>query len=350
MDAFYASIEQRDNPKLKGKPVVVGGEPQSRGVVASASYEARKFGIRSAMSCAAAYRICPQTIFVPPDFTKYVEASRRLRQIFEMVTPVIEPLALDEAYLDVTQNLLGEPIAKTIAALLKKRIQEELNLTASAGVGPNKFIAKLASEFKKPDGLVVIPPEKVFKFIENLPVEKLWGVGPATAKKLHTIGIRTTADIRKQGLPQLEKAIGSYASFLHALANGEDDREVDTSSEPKSRGSETTLVRDTTNSNELLEHITTQSEEVAQDLQKHQYMGRTITLKIKYKDFTSITRSRTLHFPTHDADTISKTAADLLFKDTEVGSRPVRLIGVSVSNFITETEPLQLWFDFEGRS
>lgn len=346
MDAFYASVEQRDRPELRGKPVVVGGHPQSRGVVSAASYEARKFGVRSAISCAQAYRLCPQAVFVFPNFDKYLAVSRELRKIFESYTPWVEPLALDEAYLDVTQNLVGEPLAKNIAISIRKRIQDELHLTASAGVGPNKFIAKLASEMKKPNGLVVIPPEKVASVVENLAVEKLWGVGPATAERLNSIGIRTAADIRRQPLSHLEKVIGSHARFLYGLAHGEDDREVDPSFDPKSRGTETTFDRDILDADRLLDQLQEQATEVSADLKKLERPGRTVTLKIKYANFSAITRSRTIAFPTDDASEIFKIVSELLYKDTEVGTRPVRLIGISVSNLVDHEEPLQLWFEF----
>ena len=241
MDAFYASIEQRDQPLLRGKPVIVGGKPESRAVVASASYEARRFGVRSAMSCSQAKKLCPQAIFITPHFSQYEKASHQLHEIFRQVTPIFEPLALDEAYLDVTENLLNEPIAKNIARFLKNKIRETLQITASAGVGPNKFIAKLASEQNKPDGLVVIPPEKVASFITNLPIEKLWGVGPATSKKLHTHGIFTTADIRKLSAVKFAKLMGGTAHFLYDLAHGRDERRVEPASEPKSLGTECTF-------------------------------------------------------------------------------------------------------------
>ncbi len=350
MDAFYASVEQRDSPELEGRPVVVGGNPKSRAVVCSASYEARRFGIRSAMSCSQAYRLCPQAVFVPPSFDKYILASRKIRAIFEKVTQLVEPLALDEAYLDVTENHFREPIAKKIAIWIKDQIFQELKITASAGVGPNKFIAKLASDLRKPDGLVVVPPEKVFQLIENLPVERLWGIGPATAKRLHAQGVMTTADIRRSSPHQLEKVLGSSAVFFYELAHGEDSRVVDPSSDPKSRGSETTFEKDVLDSNILRQVLQEQSEEVALDLKKIGRPGRTVTLKIKYSDFTRITRSKTLFEPTDESSRIFEVIQELLYKDTEVGVRPIRLIGVSVGNLISQDEPLQLWFEFNRSS
>ncbi|HUP56393.1 MAG TPA: DNA polymerase IV, partial [Bdellovibrionota bacterium] len=244
MDAFYTSVEQRDRPELRGKPVVVGGSAEGRGVVASASYEARKFGVRSAMPSKRAAQLCPNLIFVRPNFEKYTEASRRIRAIFESVTELVEPLSLDEAYLDVTENKLGEPLAGKLAILIKRRIRDELQLTASAGVGPNKFVAKIASDLKKPDGLVVVPPERVREFVDPLPVERFWGVGPATAKRLHSLGLRTGKDVRECSLSILEAALGKFGAFLHGLSQGIDDRAVESDWDPKSRGAETTFGKD----------------------------------------------------------------------------------------------------------
>ncbi len=346
MDAFYASVEQRDSPELKSRPVVVGGDPKSRSVVCSASYEARRFGIRSAMPCSQAYRLCPQAIFISPNFDKYITASRQIHAIFKQVTATVEPLALDEAYLDVTENLFNEPIASNIARWIKEQIQQELRMTASAGVGPNKFIAKLASDHKKPDGLVVIPPEKVMSWIEHLPVEKFWGVGPATAKKLHALGIQTASDIRRLDSTQLEKEMGSFGSFLYELAFGRDPRSVEAHSEPKSRGSETTFDKDILNAQTLLNYIESQANELSTDLKKIQRQATTICLKIKYSDFKQISRSQSLTQPSDESFTIAQTAAELLFRDTDVGTRPIRLIGISVSGLVTPDHPVQLCFDF----
>jgi len=346
MDAFFAAVEVRDHPELKGRPVVVGGDPKSRSVVSAASYEARRYGIHSAMSCAKAYRLCPEAIFIEPRIGRYVEVSRQIREIFYSVTPLVEPLSLDEAYLDVTENLLGEPLARKLAEHIKKRIRDELHLTASAGVGPNKFIAKVASDLRKPDGLVVVPPQKVAHFVAKLPVERLWGVGPVTAEKLHSMGIFTTADIRASSVAELEAALGSFASFLFGLAHGEDPREVETESESKSCGSETTLDRDTTNLEELSELVEELARGVAAELKEMGRPGKTITLKLKYADFTSITRSHTIPLHTDDAPTIAGIAIRLLQEKTEAAIRPVRLVGVSVSGLLTDDEWVQLWLDF----
>jgi DNA polymerase-4 len=349
MDAFYASVEQRDQPSLRGKPVVVGGDPQSRGVVASASYEARRWGIRSAMSSSKAQRLCPQVIFVRPHFDKYVEASHKMREVFYSVTPLVEPLALDEAYLDVTENLLGERSASKIAQWIKRKIFQETGLTASAGVGPNKFIAKLASDFQKPNGLVIVPPSQVEKFIEGLPIEKFWGVGPATAAKLHRAGFRTASDIRKTTVSELESIVGSYGEFLYELAFGRDSREVDPSLDRKSLGVERTFEEDILDIDVLKDYVGHLSNELSGELKNSDYLSRTVTVKIKYSDFKSITRSRTLPYPIDDSSTISQIAKELLLRETEVGRKPVRLLGISMSHLISKEGPLQLWFDFSSK-
>jgi DNA polymerase-4 len=342
MDAFYASVEQRDRPELRGRPVVVGGNPESRGVVCSASYEARRFGIRSAMASRMAARLCPQAVFVRPDFSKYKEASRRIREIFYDVTDLVEPLSLDEAYLDVTQNKLNEVSATRIAQGIRKRIQDELGLTASAGVAPNKFLSKIASDLNKPNGLFVIPPERVNAFVEKLPVEKLWGVGPATAKRLNALGIFTTEDLRKRPKAVLIKEVGSFGGFLHSLAFGEDPREVHPHREPKSSGSETTFENDIQDLAVLSETIRELSDDVARSLIRIARRGQTITLKLRYADFKTITRSRTLPRPCADVETISATACDLMNTATDAGRRPVRLVGVTMSHLVDESHPEQL--------
>jgi DNA polymerase-4 len=346
MDAFYASVEQRDRPSLLGKPVIVGGPPDSRGVVASASYEARKMGVRSAMSSSKAYRLCPQAIFVPPNFQAYKEASRIIHEIFTSVTPLVEPLSLDEAYLDVTTNALNEPLAQNIASHIKLRIKEETGLTASAGVGPNKFIAKLASDYKKPDGLVVVPPQKVMSFISPLPVERLWGVGPATAERLHQLGLRTIAQVRDFGRGSLEREFGKFGAFLDDLSHGIDDREVDPGGEAKSRGSENTFDEDVTDLAVLREMIDEQVRDCVDWLKREECYARTVTLKVRYHDFKTVTRSRTLNLPSDRPEVFSKTAYELLTGSTEAGQTPIRLIGVSISGFLHRNDPHQLWFEF----
>jgi DNA polymerase-4 len=345
MDAFYTSVEQRDRPELRGRPVVVGGSPQSRGVVAAASYEARRYGIRSAMSCAKAERLCPELIFVRPDFQKYRKVSNEIREIFHQVTDLVEPLSLDEAYLDVSTNKLGEPLASKIARWIKDEIKTKTRLTASAGAGSTKFLAKIASDLKKPDGLVVIPPEKALDFIAKLPVEKLWSVGPATAKRLHELGIFSAGDIRKWELKALARELGKHGVFLHQLAHGIDEREVDPNQESKSCGSETTFDKDILDLPELHSFIEELASDVAGELKKMGRPGKTITLKLRYKDFRTITRSKTLERFTDDWKVIAKTASKLLQESTDAGSTPARLIGISVSSLRNENEPEQLWLD-----
>ena len=345
MDAFYASVEVRDRPELRGRPVAVGGSPGGRGVIASASYEARKFGVRSAMPSTQAKRLCPELIFVSPDFSKYTAASEKIHAIFATATDLVEPLSLDEAYLDVTTNKLGLLLARDIAVHIKDRIQKELGLTASAGVGPYKFIAKVASDLRKPNGLVVVPPEKVAAFVERLPVERFWGVGPATAGRLRAMGFRTAADIRASTGAQLEALLGKYGEFLFDLAHGRDDREVHCDSEPRSRGAETTFDKDTRDLVKLQQVLQDLAEEVGDSLGDMQRLARTVTLKIRYRDFTTLTRSQTFLRPIDDASRLATAGLDLLTRVAEGGLEPVRLIGLSVSNLIHTDEPRQLWLD-----
>lgn len=344
MDAFYASVEQRDRPELRGKPVVVGGTPDGRGVVAAASYEARRYGIHSAMPAARAKRLCPHAIFLSSSFDKYTEVSRQIRDVFHEVTDLVEPLSLDEAFLDVTENFLGEPLAGKVARHIKERIKTETGLTASAGVGPSKLIAKLASDWDKPDGLVIIPPERVEAFLTPLPVGRLWGVGPKTAERLADIGIRTVEDVRSASRDQLERTLGRFGPFLFDLAHGRDDREVLPHRIAKSRGAERTLAKDLIERSEVEALVDSLSERVAEALARTDRPGRTITLKIRYDDFTTITRSRSVPSPTKEAARIASVARQLL-DQTEVGRRPVRLVGVSVGHLIQEGEPHQLELD-----
>ena len=337
MDAFYASVEQRDHPNWRGKPLIVGGSPDDRGVVASASYEARKFGVRSAMSSRRAASICPSAIFVRPRIDRYKEVSRNLRSLFHAVTDLVEPLSLDEAYLDVTENKLGEPSATRIAELLRRQIQTELHLTASAGVGPNKFVAKVASDIRKPNGLTVITPKRVRDFVAALPVERFWGVGPATAEKLHARGIKTGGDIRNLSPTLLHNWFGRFGLFLHGLSEGEDTRLVCADREPKSRGSETTFTKDILDVSILETTLTELALDVASSLERLKRDGRTIVLKVKYTDFSIITRSKTLERPTRNTRVIAETAIQLLKAATDAGQVAIRLVGVSVKLPPTET-------------
>src|SRR5712692_6810859 len=256
MDAFFASVEQRDDPALRGKPLVVGGRPDRRGVVAAASYEARAFGVRSAMSMARAVRLCPSLIIVPPDFARYKAASTAVFAILREVTPLVEPLSLDAAYLDVTEDAWGETLGTAVAKRLKARIRTDVGLTASAGVAPNKFLAKIASGWKKPDGLTVISPDRVEPFLQQLPVDALWGVGPVTAKRLRARGIERLVDVRAAELQALRDAVGSLADWLRQLANGVDDRPVVPNREAKSSGSENTYPEDLTDLDTIRSEVT----------------------------------------------------------------------------------------------
>jgi DNA polymerase IV len=331
MDAFYASVEQRDKPALRGKPVAVGGDPDRRGVVAAASYEARAFGVRSAIPMARAVRLCPDLIIVRPDFARYRAASQAVFTIFRSVTPLVEPLSLDEAYLDVTENSWGEPLGRVVAQRLKAEIREATGLTASAGVAPNKFLAKIASAWKKPDGLTVIAPARVETFLQKLPVDALWGVGPVTAGRLRERGIERLVDVRTADADVLREAVGSWADWLRQLANGIDDRQVEPNREVKSSGTENTYSQDLTDIHEIRQEIDEMARDGAAWLQRRQLLCRTVTIKVRYNNFTTITRSHSKLPATRDADDIAARAVSLLER-TEAATRPVRLLGVSVHN------------------
>jgi DNA polymerase-4 len=338
MDAFYASVEQRDDPSLRGKPVAVGGSPQGRGVVAACSYEARKFGVRSAMPMARALRLCPGLAIVRPNFNKYREVSGQVMAILRSVTPLVEPLSLDEAYLDVTDNSLREPLAMEVAKYLKRRIFEETSLTASAGVAPNKFLAKIASGWKKPDGLTVIAPERMEAFLQRLPVEALWGVGPVTAKKLRAIGIDKLVDVRAADEEKLRRAVGSLAAWLKRLAYGDDPRKVTPNRPWKSISAEDTYPEDLTDLKEMRAEIERLAKRVAGSVGKKGLVARTVTLKVRYANFTTVTRSHTGEVPTADARQIAERALTLLGR-TDAGKRPVRLLGVGVHGLSGAGQP-----------
>jgi DNA polymerase-4 len=338
MDAFYASVEQRDNPDLRGKPVAVGGDPHRRGVVAAASYEARKFGVCSAIPMARAVRLCPNLVVVHPDFHKYRTASNQVFEIFRSVTPLVEPLSLDEAYLDVTENAWGETLGKSVALRLKTEIKKATGLTASAGVAPNKFLAKIASAWKKPDGLTVIAPERVEHFLQKLPVDALWGVGPVTAARLRERGIERLVDVRTVDDQILREAVGSGAEWLRQLADGIDDREVSPHHEPKSSGSENTYSQDLTDILEIRQEIDEMARDAASWLEDKQLLCRTVTIKVRYSDFTTITRSQSKTPATRDPEDIAQRAVKLLER-TDANARPVRLLGVSVHNLEDPSAP-----------
>jgi DNA polymerase-4 len=331
MDAFYASVEQRDRPELRGKPVAVGGSPASRGVVAAASYEARAFGVRSAIPMSRAVRLCPDLAIVRADFQKYRAVSQQVFAIFRSVTPLVEPLSLDEAYLDVTENAWGEPLATPIARRIKALIRETTGLTASAGVAPNKFLAKIASAWRKPDGLTVIAPERVETFLQKLPVEALWGVGPVTAQRLHEHGITTLVQVRQSDPAALRAAVGGMADWLTALAHGQDDRPVQPNRAAKSSSSECTYAEDIIDLGRIREEIDTMARENAAWLAEKGLFARTVVIKVRYEDFSTVTRSHS-YLPTNDADDIARRAVALLAK-TEAGTRAVRLLGAGVHGF-----------------
>jgi DNA polymerase-4 len=336
MDAFYASVEQRDRPELRGKPVAVGGDPDKRGVVAAASYEARVFGVRSAVPMSRAVRLCPSLVIVRPDFSKYRAVSQQVFELFRAVTPLVEPLSLDEAYLDVTENAWAEVLGMNVARRLKADIREKTGLTASAGVAPNKFLAKIASGWQKPDGLTVIAPERVEHFLQGLPVDALWGVGPVTAAKLRERGIDKLTDVRTADPVVLREAVGSLADWLQELAIGQDDRPVVAEYEPKSSGSENTFERDLMDLSTIQEEIAEMAVHAAAWLVRRELFARTVTIKVRYNDFTTITRSHS-EAATRDETNIRHRAVALLDK-TEAGRRPIRLLGVSVHNLRDGTE------------
>lgn len=333
MDAFYASVEQRDNPEYRGKPVVVGGSPEGRGgVVATASYEARKFGVRSAMPSKRALQLCPQAIFVRPRFAAYKEVSNHIRSIFFRYTDLIEPLSLDEAFLDVTEDKQGIGSAIDIARRIKAAIREELQLTASAGVSVSKFVAKIASDINKPDGLTFIAPDKIEAFMEQLQVEKFFGVGHVTANKMKQMGLHTGADLKRLTEQELVHHFGKTGRFYYKIVRGIDSREVQPHRETKSMGAEDTFPYDLTAVDEMNAELQKIAENVHRSLDKHGLKGRTITLKIKYHDFKLITRSQSLMMPVNDAATLHDTAMSLLLK-TDLEGKKIRLLGISLSNF-----------------
>jgi DNA polymerase-4 len=332
MDMFYAAVELLDKPGLRDQPVVVGGSPKSRSVVTTANYVARKYGIHSAMSCAEAYRRCPETVFIRPDFPKYHKYSQMIRSIFFKYTDLVEPLSLDEAYLDVTANKINEEFATRVASAIKKEILDETGLTASAGVAPNKFVAKIASDFKKPDGLTVVPPEKVLEFIRPLPVRRIPGIGPVSDAHMAKLGVRTVADLANQTIEWLEENFGSFGQYLFEIARGIDEREVTSSWERKSLGAEETFQHDLLDIRDIEFYLQQCAQSVFNQLTKEGKQARTVTLKIKYHNFQSITRRRTLEDFIHSGDEIFAVARELLSR-TDAGRIKIRLAGISLSNF-----------------
>lgn len=333
MDCFYAAVHMRDEPSLRGLPVVIGGSPEGRGVVAAASYEARAFGIHSAMPAARARVLCPQAVFLPPDFRRYRAESREIQAIFRSFTPVIQVVSIDEAYLDVTEHLEPWGSATAVAEAVRARVRAERGLTVSVGVGPSKLVAKIASDFDKPDGLTVVSPRRVQRFLDPLPVRRLPGVGPANEKRLKELGIETIAQLRTLAASELEERFGRYGARLHAFARGVDDRPVHVHQERKSLSSETTFDADLRTLDEVRAVLDRLADSVARGLRKRSLSACTVTLKVRYADFTTVTRSQTYPTPTcRPADLTA--AARLLAERTDAGRRPVRLLGVGASNLV----------------
>lgn len=337
MDAFYASVEQRDNPELRGQPVIVGGAPDRRGVVAACSYEARRFGIHSAMPSVRAYRLCPQAVFLKPRFEAYRSESRRIRAVFFEYTDLVEPLSLDEAYLDVTGSLLFNGSAARLAAEIKRRIREETGLTASAGVSYNKFLAKIASDMDKPDGLYVITPAQGPAFIESLPVRKFHGIGRATEARMKALGIHTGSDLKRRSRDRLVKEFGKAGHHYYNIARGTDERPVNASRVRKSIGSETTLQEDLDEIPAMLDVLGRQAGKVAAILEKQGLAAQTLTVKVKYNDFRQVTRSHSRIEPFRRLEQMTPLLPELLAR-TEAGEKKVRLLGVTASNLETVAE------------
>ncbi len=331
MDAFFASVEQLDNPELRKRPLIVGGDPQGRGVVAACSYEARRFGIHSAMSCAKAYKLCPNAVFVRPRKDRYREVSMQIMAVFREYTDLVEPLSLDEAFLDITNNKKNIPSATWTAQAVRRDIVGRTGLTASAGVSCNKFLAKVASDINKPDGITVITPEQALPFIRTLPVRKFYGVGRVTEKRMHSMGIRTGADLERFSLQELTATFGKAGIFFYEIVRGRDNRPVRPSRGRKSIGTETTLRQDIRDIAAMQTILTEQAKQIGNALAAKELAARTLTLKIRYRDFTTVTRSVT---PSclfiRPADIMDRVPS--LLAATEAGQQQVRLLGLAVSN------------------
>jgi DNA polymerase-4 len=349
MDAFYASVEQRDHPPYRGKPIVVGGTPDQRGAVAAASYEARAFGVHSAMPARVAVRRCPGLIFVQPRFEVYRAISEQIRAIFHRYTDFVEPLALDEAYLDVTENKAEIPSATWVAQAIKDEIYQETQLTASAGVSINKFLAKIASGMNKPNGLYLIPPEQAEDFIAQLPIERFHGVGAVTATKMHQFGIFTGADLRQWSEADLHQHFGKVGRFFYQVARAEDDRPVDANRMRKSIGVETSFRVDLDDRSSVLAALAQLVPVLKDRMDRRQCYGRTLTVKVKYADYQQITRSRTLAHAIEDTQTIAAVALELV-SAIKMDGRKVRLLGLAASGFTpVQVEPYeQLTLDLQG--
>ncbi|MBN1971411.1 MAG: DNA polymerase IV [Candidatus Delongbacteria bacterium] len=351
MDAFFAAVEQRNHPELKGKPVIVGGDPDKRGVVSTCSYEARKFGIHSAMASSLARKLCPQAIFIKSNFSDYREVSNQIREIFFEYTDLVEPLSLDEAYLDVTENKFNIKSATIIAEEIRTKVFQKTQLTCSAGVSFNKFLAKVASDINKPNGICVVTPAEASDFINKLPIRKFYGVGKATEKHMKELGIHYGKDLKLFSLEDLVYHFGKSGFYYYKIAHGEDDRPVQTHYERKSLGKERTYAEDILDKELIESKLIEISDKVFDQLTARNLFGNCITIKVKYYNFTQITRSRSFGYLVSEREKLSEVCLSLL-QDTEYGRIPIRLLGVSVSGFdlkrelLTEELPKQLYFDF----
>lgn len=343
MDAFYASVEQLDHPEWKGKPVIVGGDPSSRGVVSTCSYEARKFGVHSAMASAQAVKLCPAAIFVRPRMARYADISDQVMSIFRKHSPRVEQVSLDEAYIDVSTYRFGIDDPAMIAQMIKQNIRAVTQLTASAGVAPNMFLAKVASAMQKPDGLTVITPGKIEDFLKDLPVRKIPGVGPVTEVRLSKLGILTCDDLLREGEQSLYNRLGKLGVFLYHRALGQDDREVESAGESRQLSTEETFERDVLDFRFLSAKLIGFAREIDQSLREQGRHGRTVVLKVKYYDFEQITRSQTFSRCLDSAEMIASSAIELLKNKTEAGKKPIRLIGLGLSGLASITPEPVIW-------
>ena len=338
MDAFFASVEQRDRPELRNRPVIVGGAPEKRGVVSTCSYEARRYGIHSGMPSAEAVRLCPGAVFIEPDHRRYSAESKRIMEIFHEVTDVIEQVSIDEAYLDVTRNSLGWSSATRIARYIRNSIRSRTGLTASAGVSYNKFLSKVASDFRKPDGLTVIPPEQAEEFLAGLPIGKFHGLGKVGTRRLLTMNVRTGADLKQLDLPVLKKMFGKAGIWYYHVVRGIDDRPVETFFEPKSISREMTFDTDLLDERKMRIVLRTLARKVFRRAIRNGSIGKTVNLKVKFADFKTVTRSRGCDFFISSGEQLGELAVELM-KKTDAGKVPVRLLGVGVSSLVPVDQP-----------
>lgn len=349
MDAFYASVEERDRPELAGRPLIVGGTPEGRGVVAAANYEARRYGIHSAMPAATARRFCSHAIFLPARHDYYAQVSRQIRGIFHRYTPLVEPLSLDEAFLDVTESEKLFGLSPTIGRRIKREIAEELRLVASVGVAPNKFLAKIASDLDKPDGFVVVDPDQVQNFLDPLPVGRLWGIGKLSDQRLQQMGISTIGELRQQPRKRLQQLFGKSGEHLWLLAHGLDDRQVVPDHVAKSISHETTFDTDIVEFEALRAWLLELTEQVCRRLRRHRLQGRTVQIKIRFADFKTITRARTIGEPSNITQELWQVASELLKKNLPSRHVGVRLLGVGVSGFEDTQQTQARLFDEDTR-